>query len=871
MVMTMQQPPASPPASSSALTLGVEEEFHLVDLGTRRLSPRAGEVLARLPGDTYAAELQQTVVETNTAVSSSLAELRASLVELRRRLIAACDSLGLGLAGAGSMPLTAPHLEVTDVPRYQQMLANYQLLVREQLICGMQVHVGIADRDLAVALMQRVAPWLPPLLALSASSPYGHDGLDTGYASARWLTWQRWPTAGTSGGVASAAEYDALVADLVSSGVISDPGMIYFDVRPSAHVPTIELRICDACPSVDTVVLIAGLFRAVVAREMADELAGIPRRPFPEPLARASMWRAARSGLEDELVDPRDGRPAPAATVVRGMVDALRPELEASGDWDEIVRLTAAALELGSAAARQRSALASHARIRDVVDEVLVETRAGLGIDPAPPLTDTLLDGYLAPGFDEALARQGVVREEHTHVLETLTALGPVELRERLVLLDRAKHDAKLVFRATDADEATPYPVDLVPRVVSHTDWSVLADGLVQRGRALDAFLRDVYGAREIVKDGLLPASLIDSSPGLRDAGTAVPDGAVHAHVCGFDVVRGADGRWLVLEDNLRVPSGMGFSLAARRLTREVFPELGVPDTLLDPERAPALLRTTLWESAPPLMPDDGPHVVLLSDGPSDSAFFEHQLLAGELDIPVLVPADLFVEDDVLYRRYDDRDRSHRGRVDVVYVRIDEDVAETRPGADGLPLGPALVAAVRAGRLTLANAFGNGVGDDKAVYAYVPTFIDYYLGEHPVVEQVPTYLCAEPEARDHVLSRLGELVVKPVNGYGGRGVLVGPRATEQELVDLRASVIADPGGFIAQDVIALSTHPTFDGSVLSPRHVDLRAFALLGREAVAAPVALTRVAAEGSMIVNSSRGGGSKDTWLFGTPIRTEG
>jgi len=277
--------------SPNRLTLGVEEEFHLVDLSTRRLTPRASDVLGQLtnraPASSragsasvkssggFAAELQQSVVETNSAVTTDLGALRGHLVELRRELSRTAEALGVGVAAAGMMPLSVP-LTITENPRFRRMLADYQLLVREQLICGMQVHVGIGDRDTAVQLIDRVSPWLPPLLALSASSPFAHDGDDTGYASTRTLIWSRWPTTGRAGVFSSAAEYDELVQKLVASGVISDPGMLYFDVRPSAHVPTIELRICDACPSVDTVALIAGLFRAAVARELARLAAGEP-------------------------------------------------------------------------------------------------------------------------------------------------------------------------------------------------------------------------------------------------------------------------------------------------------------------------------------------------------------------------------------------------------------------------------------------------------------------------------------------------------------------------------------------------------------------------------------------------------------------
>ncbi|MEY2936110.1 MAG: hypothetical protein RL033_6859, partial [Pseudomonadota bacterium] len=318
------------------------------------------------------------------------------------------------------------------------------------------------------------------------------------------------------------------------------------------------------------------------------------------------------------------------------------------------------------------------------------------------------------------------------------------------------------------------------------------------------------------------------------------------------------DGRWLVLEDNVRVPSGIAYALHCRRLMRAHLPELGAELDLLDPERAPGLLLQTLLESAPPHTEQSPPHVVLLSSGESDSAYFEHRFLAEAMSVELVEPQHLAVSEDILWRIRGDR----RERVDVVYLRIDEQLAQRR-GADGAPLGPRLLGAVRNGNLTLANALGNGVADDKAIYAYVPTFIDYYLGERPLLEQVPTYHFGDLEQRGRLLERLHELVVKPVDGYGGLGVLIGPDASEEELRHMRQLISTQPQRWIAQETIALSTHPTLSGSRLAPRHVDLRVFVFHGKEPIVAPAALTRVAPRGSRIVNSSRGGGCKDTWLL--------
>jgi len=856
--------------NSSRLTLGVEEEFHLVDLATRRLTPRATDVLAQLtnraPASSragsasvkssggFAAELQQSVVETNSAVTNELGELRGHLVELRRELSRTAEALGIGVAAAGMMPLSVP-LTITENPRFRRMLADYQLLVREQLICGMQVHVGIGNRDTAVRLIDRVSPWLPPLLALSASSPFAQTGDDTGYASTRTLIWSRWPTTGRAGAFASAAEYEELVQKLVASGVISDPGMLYFDVRPSAHVPTIELRICDACPAVDTVVLIAGLFRAVVARELTRLAAGEPSTAQPSALERVAMWRAARSGLESELVDLSGPRSVPAGVLIRNIVRELRTELSAHGDYELVHDLCEEALGRGSSASRQRDVLQKRDRITDVVDAIVAETRGEL-LESRAGGSSPLWRGYTSPSFDEGILPDARPRATHAKLLEGLSSLGLPELGNRLQRLEREEIEAGVVFRSVGQELASAFPIDICPRVLSGEEWSRIEGGAAQRARALDAFLRDIYSDAAIVRDGIVPEWLVQHSPGYRSAGAAAPPSARRAQVCGFDIVRDRDGRWLVLEDNVRVPSGIGYAISSRRLMQKVFPELLAHTTLLDPEQAPGLLKRALLESGPPKA-STTPHAVLLSAGPNDSAFFEHRLLADAMAIPLVEASDLLVSDGKAWHV----EASGRSRVDVIYLRMDDQLAQRR-GANGHTLGPQLLSAVKNQTLTLANALGNGVADDKAIYAYVPKFIKYYLGEHPLLEQVPTYHCSEPEQLSLVLARLEELVVKPVDGYGGIGVVVGPRATEAELERVRAHISEQPERWIAQETVMLSTHPTFDSGRLRPRHVDLRVFVYYGAQPMVAPAALTRVAPAGSLVVNSSRGGGGKDTWL---------
>jgi carboxylate-amine ligase len=333
----------------------------------------------------------------------------------------------------------------------------------------------------------------------------------------------------------------------------------------------------------------------------------------------------------------------------------------------------------------------------------------------------------------------------------------------------------------------------------------------------------------------------------------------VRTQVAGVDLVRDGGGRWCVLEDNLRVPSGIGYAMQNRRLTEAVLPELPSPDDLISVEGTPALLKRALLDAAGPSAGDD-PAVVVLSQGPDDSAWFEHRMLAEEMGVPLVRSTELLVDDGFVHRI--EHGRKHP--VDVIYLRLGEDSLVHSPGADGMPLGPSLVAALHADTVVLANALGNGIGDDKAVYAYVPQLIEYYLGEKPLLADVPTYLCGIPEQREEVLGRLAELVCKPVDGYGGDRIVIGPHASADDLAAVRRQIRTAPHRWVAQEVVDLSTHPVFDGHQLAPRHVDLRAFVFTGRESVVAPAALTRVAPAGSMIVNSSRGGGSKDTWLLG-------
>jgi len=851
--------------------LGAEEEFHVVDLATRRSAPEVDALLAQLDGDEFAPELQRSLVETNTPVCAGLDDLRHHLKRLRATLDGVAAPLGLGVVAAGTVPLA--ELSGDDISagaRYERMQHEYQLLVREQHICGAQVHVDVPDRDVAVQVVRRVAPYLPTLLAISASSPYWR-GRDTGYASYRSMVWSRWPTAGPPGHVETAADYDEMVAELIASGTISDPGMVYFDIRPSAHLPTVELRVCDACPQVDDVVLIAGLFRALVGRAREDLDAGLPLPVSRHELLRAASWRAARSGLEGDLVDlspdPRQGpRLVSPPQLVGELVRYLRPQLEELGDWDQVLELSGATMARGSAAAGQRRAFGRRGELTDVVDSLLAVTQGRAPTyEPRPdrPVTSQLLGAYHPTSFDEAVERGGTVLPHYGFMFRALDRLGPRGLMAATSALHAEQRARGVTFRVGDGEPDRLFPLDLVPRIVTAQDWCGLTAGLVQRVRALEAFIRDVYGDRAIVADGIVPAEVVGDAPGWSRLGRLVPAGAVRIAVAGIDLVRDRADHWLVLEDNLRVPSGIGYSITSRRLIRSVMPDLEPPAGVVGLEDVPGKLRGALLSATEPDEPGHD-EVALLTAGPADSAYYEHSLLAERMGIPLVTPRDLQVTGDGVHLV----GVGGRRRLSALYRRLDERTLLTSTGADQRLIGRALCNAVACGRVALLNALGNGVADDKLVYAYVPQMISYYLGEDVLLDNVPTYPCVDPERRAEVLDRLDELVLKPVDGYGGQGIVIGPHAEHDELADAAEAIRVNPAGWVAQDLVHLSTHPTFSGEKLEPRAVDLRAFVLQSRRGgqphvEVLPAALSRVAPAGSMIVNSSRGGGAKDTWVL--------
>ncbi|MDL9944876.1 carboxylate--amine ligase/circularly permuted type 2 ATP-grasp protein [Gordonia sp. ABSL11-1] len=868
--------------------VGVEEEFHLVDLRTSRLTTRAPELLELLPADgPFVEELQRCVIESNSGVHQRLSDLRDNLRSQRSVLVEAARSLGIGVVAAGSVPLSVPtEMRVTETPRYRRMLADYQLLAREQLICGTQVHVDVTDRDEAVAVAARLTPYVPALLALSASSPFWADGTDTGYASSRTLIWQRWPTSGPFPDLHSAADYDAEIDRLISSGVISDPGMLYFDVRPSARLRTLELRVCDSCPSVDTITVIAGLFRALVVREARrlDE----PAAPTSPPLYRAALWQAARAGLEGDLIDVEHATPRPASSVITALTEMVRPELEANGDWAAVSELTRQALSSGSSSSRQRRILRRRGRLTAVVDHLIAETAGTLPTVTVPADPEgRMLHGYHriettddvpvvdAPdrlSYDEAVADDVTARPGYAEILSVAAGLGAAELRKRQYQIEREQSIDGVTFRVTGQSRAQLFPLDIVPRYIGADDWVRVGAGLRQRALALNAFIIDVYGEQEAVHDGIIPPEALDRAPGFRQTGRVPAWQRVRTHICGTDLVSAAPGRFMVLEDNLRVPSGIAYAMSNRELLSQFVPEIPMPSDTLPLNDVPRMLGETIAAAGPPDPHPDGIDI-MLSSGWQDSAWFEHTLLARGAGLAVATPENISVTvgDGPDAGRVHFHHGTARVPVNTAYVRMDEDMLLSSKGFDRAPLRPGILDGLARGRFAIANALGNGVGDDKAIYYYVPNMIRYYLGEEPLLDQVPTWLCAERHQRDHVLANLEHLVVKPIDGLGGSDITIGPECDEEELARRRVDLLTHPERYIAQEVVALSTHPTFDGNGFYAHHVDLRAFVHLrdsGEHVTAhvAPAALTRVAPAGSLIVNSSRGGGGKDTWIQGVP-----
>jgi uncharacterized circularly permuted ATP-grasp superfamily protein len=473
-----------------------------------------------------------------------------------------------------------------------------------------------------------------------------------------------------------------------------------------------------------------------------------------------------------------------------------------------------------------------------------------------------------AEPINEMFDAQGRARPECAEVIAYLLAMDCKRLAELGDRAHRMFQTIGVTFNVYGDNEGEEriWPFDPIPRLIPGQVWAGLEAGLIQRARALNAFIADIYGDAQIIKDEIIPRDLIIGSPQFRHAAAGIkPPGGVYVTVAGIDLVRGADGRFHVLEDNLRTPSGVSYVIENRRMMTRLLPELIRALRVKSVENYPADLLACLREIAPGGI--SNPNVALLTPGPFNSAFFEHVFLSQQMGVELVEGRDLVCVDHKLFMKTVHGLR----RIDVLYRRIDDDFLDPVVFRPDSMLGVAgLTAVLRAGNATLANAIGTGVADDKAVYAYTPAITRYYLGEEPILPIVDTYLLRDPEVRAEVLRDLDHYVVKPTGASGGYGVVIGPRASDEQLATARRLIEATPADFIAQPVFPLSLHPTLEGHVadgkatLVPRHVDLRPFVLLGERPRVLAGGLTRVALrEGSLIVNSSQGGGSKDTWVL--------
>ena len=499
----------------------------------------------------------------------------------------------------------------------------------------------------------------------------------------------------------------------------------------------------------------------------------------------------------------------------------------------------------------------------------------------ASPTDGVLRSGYDTAGFyDEAFERDAsgavVPRPHYSELIAQISAMAGSELRRAAELANRSFLHRGVTFTVysdgqNDAAERI-LPFDPIPRILPAGEWAIVEAGLRQRIKALNSFVHDVYHGQEILRDGIVPRRLVVLARHFRRevVGIDVPHDQ-YVHVVGSDLIRGDDGRWLVLEDNLRTPSGVSYVLANRQIMTRTLPDwfadLGVRSV---DSYAEQLLDNLIGLSPRRALPGapGGPAVVVLTPGIYNSAYFEHAFLAQQMGVELVEGRDLFVLENRVYMRT----TTGRRQVDVIYRRVDDEFLDPLAFRSESMLGVAgLLGAVRTGNVTLANAIGTGVADDKVIYRYVPEIIRYYTGEEPILDNVPTYLPSEPDELDHVLRNLDSLVVKAANESGGYGMLIGPDADEAELMDFRERIAARPRDYIAQPVIRLSRHPTFvadeqgDSGTLEGRHVDLRPYVLSGADGITVlPGGLSRVAlVKGSLVVNSSQGGGSKDTWVL--------
>jgi uncharacterized circularly permuted ATP-grasp superfamily protein len=472
--------------------------------------------------------------------------------------------------------------------------------------------------------------------------------------------------------------------------------------------------------------------------------------------------------------------------------------------------------------------------------------------------------------FDEMHAASAAVRPHYQAYDRWLAAQSAASMQAR-------RQEAEVIFRRVgitfavygDKDEDGSgterlIPFDVIPRIIPSHEWQSMERGLVQRVTALNRFIHDVYHDQEIIKAGIVPAEQLFGNAQFRPEmmGVDVP-GGIYSHISGIDMVRApnasGEGEYYVLEDNLRVPSGVSYMLENRKMMMRLFPDLFAQHKVAPVAHYPDLLLETLRDVSPATTNE--PTVVVLTPGMYNSAYFEHAFLAQQMGVELVQGQDLFVKDNFVYMR------TTRGpkRVDVIYRRVDDDFLDPLAFRASSTLGCAgLLGVYRAGNVTLCNAIGTGVADDKSIYPYVPQMIEFYLGEKPILNNVPTYMCRKEDDLKYTLANLKDLVVKEVHGAGGYGMLVGPAATKAEIEAFRAQLLANPSNYIAQPTLSLSTCPTYVESGIAPRHIDLRPFVLSGKTVQMVPGGLTRVALkQGSLVVNSSQGGGTKDTWIL--------
>ncbi|MDX2140750.1 MAG: circularly permuted type 2 ATP-grasp protein [Chloroflexota bacterium] len=478
------------------------------------------------------------------------------------------------------------------------------------------------------------------------------------------------------------------------------------------------------------------------------------------------------------------------------------------------------------------------------------------------PLPTPFTGYHLATAYDEMFSPAAAARPAYAELYQRLLEMPAHMLEERQKAADTSFYHQGITFTVYSDDQGTEriFPYDLLPRIINAAEWDTLERGLIQRITALNLFLQDIYHDGRILNDGVVPRELVYSCKHYRRQmrGIQVP-GGIYVSVVGTDLIRMPDGSFAVLEDNLRVPSGVSYMLANRSVMKQVFPRLFGSAGVRPIDHYGQSLLATLRALAPRHRPD--PAIVLLTPGVFNSAYYEHAFLARQMGISLIEGRDLLVHDNVLYMRT----TAGLQRVDVIYRRIDDDFIDPLHFRTDSTLGvPGLLNVYRAGNVALANSLGTGVADDKAIYAFVPAIIRYYLAEEPILHNVETYLCLDERQRKHVLANLDKLVVKAVGESGGYGMLIGPHSSAGEREKFRELIMADPRNYIAQPTIQLSTAPCFiDGRVVA-RHVDLRPYILYGEKVTIVPGGLTRVALkEGSLVVNSSQGGGSKDTWVL--------